>query len=233
MLPAVLLSQVVHHYHPRLVELHNYSSTLSLAAKRSNWQTLNTKVLRRLQCAVSGEEIERLVKGEKGAIERLLLRVEARLREWEEAERRRQEEGRAADADSEDALGQDGELMMLADGTVYPYVAAMGAQGRGGSAAGGSKDQIIIADQRDAIEVYTARTVEAATPSRSQQRTHPCPACVRSVLWQLLKQKVASLEKMLQSALRRHHKTWRTMTGISSSAVLLPVPCSLSQGEEC
>jgi hypothetical protein len=155
-MPTVLLSQVLHHYHPRLVDLHNYSSTLSLAAKRSNWQTLNAKVLKRLHCTVTSDEIERLVKGEKGAIERLLLRVQARLRDWGETESRRREDGHTGEEENEDELGQDGELMMLADGTVYPYVAGMGlqtkAEARGGSGAGGSKDQI-IADQRDTIEV--------------------------------------------------------------------------------
>ena len=175
MLSAVLLSQVLHHYHPKLVELHNYSSTLSLAAKRSNWQTLNTKVLKRLQhCSLSNDDIERLVKGEKGAIERLLLRVQARLRQLEEAERRRNEDGRAG----EDELGQDGELMMLADGTVYPYTAGMAAQtkaeARRDSGAGG-KDQI-IADQRDAIEVSSTAVGSScsAAPLQSADRCHDC-----------------------------------------------------------
>jgi len=41
--PAVLAAELVAHYFPKLVELHNYSSANSLRQKLYNWATLNRK----------------------------------------------------------------------------------------------------------------------------------------------------------------------------------------------
>lgn len=38
---AVLLAEIVHHYFPKYVELHNYSSANSIRQKLYNWSTLN------------------------------------------------------------------------------------------------------------------------------------------------------------------------------------------------
>lgn len=40
---GVLVAEIVHHYFPRLVELHNYSSAHSTSAKIYNWNTMNGK----------------------------------------------------------------------------------------------------------------------------------------------------------------------------------------------
>lgn len=40
---GVLVSEIVHHYYPKLVELHNYSSAHSTSGKLYNWNTLNCK----------------------------------------------------------------------------------------------------------------------------------------------------------------------------------------------
>lgn len=40
---GVLMSQVVHYFFPKIVELHNYSSTNSVEQKQYNWKTLNRK----------------------------------------------------------------------------------------------------------------------------------------------------------------------------------------------
>lgn len=40
-LPVVLAAELVAHYFPKLVELHNYSSANSLRQKLYNWATLN------------------------------------------------------------------------------------------------------------------------------------------------------------------------------------------------
>ena len=45
---AVLVAEVIAHFYPRLVELHNYSSANSLSQKMYNWNTLNGRVLKRL-----------------------------------------------------------------------------------------------------------------------------------------------------------------------------------------
>lgn len=41
-LHAVLLAEIISHYFPKLVELHNYISTTSAATKLANWNTLNS-----------------------------------------------------------------------------------------------------------------------------------------------------------------------------------------------
>jgi hypothetical protein len=38
---GVLLAEVVHHYFPKYVELHNYSAANSIRQKLYNWSTLN------------------------------------------------------------------------------------------------------------------------------------------------------------------------------------------------
>ena len=40
---AVLAAEVVHHFLPKLVELHNYSPANSISQKLENWRTLNSE----------------------------------------------------------------------------------------------------------------------------------------------------------------------------------------------
>lgn len=40
--PAVLTAEIVHHFLPHLVELHNYSPANSSTQKMENWRTLNS-----------------------------------------------------------------------------------------------------------------------------------------------------------------------------------------------
>jgi hypothetical protein len=50
----VLAAEVVAFYFPRLVDIHNYSPANSVQQKLYNWNTLNTKVLRKLKYQVCG-----------------------------------------------------------------------------------------------------------------------------------------------------------------------------------
>lgn len=40
----VLISEIVYHYVPKLVELHNYTGGMSKSTKERNWQLLNKYV---------------------------------------------------------------------------------------------------------------------------------------------------------------------------------------------
>jgi hypothetical protein len=40
---AVLVAEIVSHFFPKIVDLHNYSSGNSVQLKQSNWNTLNRK----------------------------------------------------------------------------------------------------------------------------------------------------------------------------------------------
>jgi hypothetical protein len=40
---GVLVAEIVHHFVPHLIELHNYSAANSVDKKKYNWDTLNSK----------------------------------------------------------------------------------------------------------------------------------------------------------------------------------------------
>ena len=197
----MLLSEVVHQYHPRLVDLHNYSPTLSLATKRTNWQTLNNKVLRRLHLPPLNDAlIQQLATGQKGAIERLLWQVKQRMEQGGEADgggrlRRGEEKemlgGGRGGGDSGGAVCVEDELVMTSDGRVQQLSQSADRAGSGGTAAERSKDAL-IADQSDAIDVLHDRIAKleqllqsanttlgaASSPLRARCQLTPilCPA---------------------------------------------------------
>ncbi len=72
---AVLLAEMIKHYYPKLVELHNYPSASSTKQKLSNWNTLNNKVLKKLGLKISNEEINNVMNSKPNAIENLLSKV--------------------------------------------------------------------------------------------------------------------------------------------------------------
>ena len=81
---GVLLSEIVKHFFPRMVELHNYSSTNAVQQKMYNWNTMNQRVFKKMGFAISKEEIEAVVNCEKWAIERTLLLVKNRMEFFQE-----------------------------------------------------------------------------------------------------------------------------------------------------
>lgn len=72
---AVLLAEIIKCHNPKLVELHNYPGTSSTRQKLDNWNTLNTKVLKRIGIKLSQDEMYELASSRQGAIENLLIRV--------------------------------------------------------------------------------------------------------------------------------------------------------------
>eukprot|EP00929_Paragymnodinium_shiwhaense_P026872 TRINITY_DN15886_c0_g1_i1.p1 TRINITY_DN15886_c0_g1~~TRINITY_DN15886_c0_g1_i1.p1 ORF type:complete len:253 (-),score=60.14 TRINITY_DN15886_c0_g1_i1:57-815(-) len=69
---GVLFAECVRHFFPTIVEMHNYSSANSTDQKMYNWNTLNTKVLRKLSYTIHHTDIDEVVKASPGAIERVL-----------------------------------------------------------------------------------------------------------------------------------------------------------------
>ena len=53
---AVLVAEMIHHYLPKLIELHNYSQANGIMQKMYNWQTLNNKVFKKLGFVVAKNE---------------------------------------------------------------------------------------------------------------------------------------------------------------------------------
>lgn len=60
------MAEIVAHFFPQLVELHNYSVAHGTPAKLYNWHTLNMRVFKRLGFTVAKPDCERIAKCEPG-----------------------------------------------------------------------------------------------------------------------------------------------------------------------
>lgn len=83
----MLTAEVVKHFVPGLVDLHSYSQAHGLVQKTSNWVTLNSKaysanVFRRLGFQVDIADIDKVVKCEHEAIERVLKFIKDQLQAY-------------------------------------------------------------------------------------------------------------------------------------------------------
>lgn len=76
---GVCIAEVVKHFFPKLVELHNYTAASSITQKVDNWRTLNNRVFRRLHFEVPEEEIRDITAAVPGAIERFLRALQAKI----------------------------------------------------------------------------------------------------------------------------------------------------------
>ncbi|KAI8906035.1 hypothetical protein EDD86DRAFT_211370 [Gorgonomyces haynaldii] len=89
---GVLVAEVVRHFIPKLIELHNYSPANSISQKFYNWNTLNQRVFKKLHYSTSDEIISCIVNCRPGYIEYLLfelrLKIEAYLKHPEPVKRK-------------------------------------------------------------------------------------------------------------------------------------------------
>ncbi|OHS98239.1 hypothetical protein TRFO_35395 [Tritrichomonas foetus] len=69
---GVLMAEVVAHFFPRFVDLHNYDQGLRVDTKIYNWKTLNTKVLKKLNFNLDTDTITALANARPGVIEDVL-----------------------------------------------------------------------------------------------------------------------------------------------------------------
>ncbi|XP_026164732.1 sperm flagellar protein 1 [Mastacembelus armatus] len=69
---GVMAAEVVKHFFPKLVDLHNYISANSTPQKFSNWSLLNRKVFSKLNFHVPEETVKSLVLSTAGVIEPVL-----------------------------------------------------------------------------------------------------------------------------------------------------------------
>ena len=67
------VAEIVSHYHPQLVELHNYANTTNLEAKKANWELLRRKVFKKINFFPSDELVQEVVECKHLAIEALLI----------------------------------------------------------------------------------------------------------------------------------------------------------------
>ena len=81
---GAMIAEVVKHYHPRLVELHNYPPSNSTQQKTNNWNILNTKVFKRMGFQISRTDIDKVINAVPQAIERVLKVVKDRIEDYKE-----------------------------------------------------------------------------------------------------------------------------------------------------
>lgn len=76
---AVLTAEILKYEFPKLVELHNYPPRNALHLKIDNWNTLNRKVLKKMNIQLKPEDIEKLSKADAERIEEFLFDVMNRI----------------------------------------------------------------------------------------------------------------------------------------------------------
>ncbi|GMH89251.1 hypothetical protein TrVE_jg3159 [Triparma verrucosa] len=79
---CVLVAEVIGHYFPKIVQLHNYSAANSSPQKLYNWNTMNTKVLKKLGWQVTKDEIEGIIMARPGFIERFLHQLQFKMAKY-------------------------------------------------------------------------------------------------------------------------------------------------------
>ncbi|XP_048472246.1 sperm flagellar protein 1 [Rhincodon typus] len=78
---GVLVAEVVKHFLPKLVEIHNYIPANSTQQKLSNWQILDRKVFSKLHFHISEDMLTKLVKSSPGVIETVLYMLRQKIEE--------------------------------------------------------------------------------------------------------------------------------------------------------
>ncbi|KAL9649702.1 hypothetical protein ABK040_003988 [Willaertia magna] len=81
---GVLMAEVVKHFFPKIVELHNYSAASSSKQKLYNWNTLEQKVFQRVGFHIEPNEIEDVVKCKPYAIEKVLKNFQQQVTQMQQ-----------------------------------------------------------------------------------------------------------------------------------------------------
>ncbi|KAJ3092873.1 Sperm flagellar protein 1 [Quaeritorhiza haematococci] len=79
---AVATAEVVKHFIPRLVELHNYPPANAVAQKLYNWNTLNQKVFRKLGYSVCEDVISYIISNRPGVVEVVLFELRQKIESY-------------------------------------------------------------------------------------------------------------------------------------------------------
>ncbi|KAL8558532.1 hypothetical protein ACOMHN_038856 [Nucella lapillus] len=76
---GVLVAEMIKHYFPRMVDLHNYTPAHSTKQKMENWYLLNRRVLRRLDLDLSDDVIRALANTKARVVEKVLMMLRNQL----------------------------------------------------------------------------------------------------------------------------------------------------------
>ncbi|XP_034255783.1 sperm flagellar protein 1-like [Thrips palmi] len=89
---GVMMAELLKHYYPKLVELHNYTSASCLIHKVNNWLTLNRKVLSKIGIKLSKDQIEQIASASPDYITPVLISLKQKIdsaKEKRDAEHKR------------------------------------------------------------------------------------------------------------------------------------------------
>jgi hypothetical protein len=76
---GVLVAEVVRHFVPRLVEMHNYIPAQSVAQKQSNWETVQAKLLKKLKMRITPAQIQAIASAKPMHIEPVLHQLRFKI----------------------------------------------------------------------------------------------------------------------------------------------------------
>lgn len=78
---GVLVAEIVAHFLPKMVDIHNYFSANSAGQKKINWNTLNRRVFSKMGIRISDSTIQQLIEAKAGAIEQVLWDLRRKIQE--------------------------------------------------------------------------------------------------------------------------------------------------------
>ena len=76
---GILYAEILKHYFPKFVDLHNFIPTLNAKQKQINWLTINNKILRKISLEFKPSAIQKIIGLEKGFIEKHLFNLKERV----------------------------------------------------------------------------------------------------------------------------------------------------------
>lgn len=82
---GILFAEVVAAYFPDLVDLHNYTPANSMKQKMYNFETLNTRVLRKMNYCIPRSSIAEIVNCRPGSVETVLNSLQFRMSKYRES----------------------------------------------------------------------------------------------------------------------------------------------------
>ncbi|KAL4508561.1 hypothetical protein ABPG72_003865 [Tetrahymena utriculariae] len=87
-----MLAEVISHYSPKLVEVHNYSQAHSVTQKLYNWNTLNQRVLKKMGFQISKNDIDCIINAVPDAVERVLKVVQIKLDKYLDDQKKKKDQ---------------------------------------------------------------------------------------------------------------------------------------------
>lgn len=80
------------HYLPHIVDLHNYSNAHSVQQKSANWNTLNQKVLKKVNMSLTPKDIKDAVEMVPETIERILFTLRTKIEQYHQKKKQKRVE---------------------------------------------------------------------------------------------------------------------------------------------